>query len=146
MQALQNEGRVHKVLVGGDKTQESLDTKDLLDFLTQPEDNSSRPKACCIFSSKRDKSYKYTCSISRYSAKPSLRVDDINPAKFLVGGVNEGKKQTAEKEYASAKATAERLKEQVDSMQGEIDEKTRLHNEAKARCDAATLLALCTPT
>lgn len=136
MQALRNEGRVHKVLVGGDQTQESLDTKDLIDFLTKPEDGSNRLTACCIFSSKKDKSYKYTCSISRYSGKPSLRVDDVNPAKFLGGGVNEARKQLAEKEYAAAKATAESLKEQVDAMQCELDEKLRLHNEAKARCEA----------
>lgn len=136
MQALRNEGRVDKVLVGGDQTQESLDKKDLIDFLTQPEDGSGRLNACCIFSSKREKSFKYTCSISRYSGKPSLRVDDVNPARFLGGGVNEARKQSAEQEHAAAKATAEGLKEKVDSMQGELDEKLRLHNEAKARGEA----------
>ena len=50
--------------------------------------------------------------------------------------MNEARKQSAEKEHATAKATAESLKEQFDAMQGEIDEKLRLHNEAKARCDA----------
>jgi hypothetical protein len=136
MQALRNEGSVHKVLVGGDKTQESLDHKNLIDFLTQPESGSERLRAFCIFSSKSQKSYKYTCSISRYSAKPSLRVDDVNQAKFLVGGVNEEKKIQAENDLEIASKKSEALKIQLEEIQQDIDEKIRLHNESKARWEA----------
>ena len=136
MQALRNEGAVHKVLVGGDQTQESLDKKNLIELLNTPEDGSGRLRACCIFSSKKDKSFKYTCSISRYSGKPSIRIDDVNQARFLGGGVNELRQQKAEKEFVEAKKSAEEHKNQLDAMQDEIDEKIRLHNEAKARCEA----------
>ena len=50
--------------------------------------------------------------------------------------MNESRKQSAEKEFAAAKITAESLKAQVEAMQGELDEKLLLHNEAKARCEA----------
>jgi hypothetical protein len=136
MQALRNEGSVHKVLVGGDKTQESLDNKNLIDYLTQSENESDRLRAFCIFSSKNQKSYKYTCSISRYSAKPSLRIDDVNPAKFLLSGVNQEKKLQAEKDLEIASEKSESLKIQIEESQREIDEKIRLHNESKARWEA----------
>jgi chromosome segregation ATPase len=136
MQALRNEGSVHKVLVGGDKTQESLDEQNLIDYLTKPENESGRLRGFCIFSSKNQKSYKYTCSISRYSAKPSLRIDDVNQAKFLIGGVNKEKKLQAEQDLESASEKSEILKIQIEELQRDIDEKIRLHNESKARWEA----------
>lgn len=136
MQALRNEASVHKVLVGTDKTQASIDGKGLIDFLTQPEDGSRNLKGCCIFSSKGEKSYKYTCSISRYSGKPSMRVDDISPAHFLGADVNPAKKEKAERDLEQARLSAEESGSQLRALQEEKDEIIRAYNEGKARFDA----------
>jgi len=97
MEALRNTSQVNNVLVGTSKTQESIDRHNLLAFLSQPEDGSSRLKPSCIITSHMNKAYKYTNIISRYSKKASLRVDEINPARMLSPGVPEVHKQAVAK-------------------------------------------------
>jgi len=136
MQALRNEGSVHKVLVGNDKTQESLDKRNLLDHLSKAEDGSSRPKPCCIFSSNGNKSYKYTSTVSRYSNSTSLRVDDVNRARFLEAGIDDSRKRKGETELDQATKNASQLTGQIEDIQKELDNAVMLHQEAKARHDA----------
>jgi chromosome segregation ATPase len=94
IEALKSSAAIHKVLVGNDDTQDSLDDRGLGNILSEPENQGNRIIGYCIFASKRGKSFKYTSQISRYSGKPSLRVDDIRPAKMLTkGGNNDVAKQ-----------------------------------------------------
>lgn len=72
VEALRANASIHKVLVGTDRTQESLDSRGLGDILSESE-NGGRLQSYCIFTSQREQSYKYTSQISRYSGKASLR-------------------------------------------------------------------------
>eukprot|EP00592_Proboscia_alata_P008728 CAMPEP_0194357712 /NCGR_PEP_ID=MMETSP0174-20130528/5153_1 /TAXON_ID=216777 /ORGANISM="Proboscia alata, Strain PI-D3" /LENGTH=1120 /DNA_ID=CAMNT_0039127847 /DNA_START=129 /DNA_END=3491 /DNA_ORIENTATION=+ len=92
LQALINFSNLHSVLVGNEKTQESLDRHGLLDILSEKEDGSGKPQASCIFSMSRGKSYKYTSQVSRFSGKIFLRVDDVLPAKMLAPGIPQQQK------------------------------------------------------
>jgi chromosome segregation ATPase len=98
MQALRTHGAVHRVLVGGEETQISMDTKNLLDYLTEPDSSlgQNRAQGSCTFTSRGDKSFKFTQSISTYSGKPTTRIDDIFPARLLAPGVSERLKKEAE--------------------------------------------------
>ena len=94
IEALKSSSNIHKVLVGNDDTQDSLDDRDLGNILSESENQGNRLLGYCIFASKQGKSFKYTSQISRYSGKPSLRVDDIRPSKILTkGGNNDVAKQ-----------------------------------------------------
>ena len=72
IEALKANASIHKVLVGNDRTQDSLDNRGLGEILSASE-NGGRLQSYCIFASQREKSYKYTSQISRYSGKASLR-------------------------------------------------------------------------
>mmetsp|Transcript_31165 Transcript_31165/g.47542 ORF Transcript_31165/g.47542 Transcript_31165/m.47542 type:complete len:1125 (-) Transcript_31165:528-3902(-) len=136
MQAIRNEASVHRVLVGNDKTQESLDKRNLLDYLSKAEDGSTTPQQCCIFSSHGQKSYKYSSTVSRYSNATSLRVDDINAPRMLGACVDDARKRKAEEEVHKAAEDASQLKSQVEGIQEDLDTAVRLHQEAKARSGA----------
>lgn len=98
VQALRDSAGVDSVLVGNSKTYESLDRENLLDFLAKREDGRPGLQQTCIFASHREKSYKYTSNISRYSGKASIRVDEINPARMLSPGVSPEDKNDLEKQ------------------------------------------------
>jgi hypothetical protein len=135
LQALRSEARVDKVLVGSDRTEESMEKRGLADYLNQAE-NGSALKAFCIFTSKGQRSSKHTCSISRYSQKPSTRTDDVNSAHFLGGGENPARKHKVESELADTQQKIEEFKGQLRGMADEFENAVRLHNEAKARYEA----------
>jgi DNA-binding PadR family transcriptional regulator len=135
LQALRNEAKVDKVLVGGDRTEDSMEKKGLANFLNQPETGGAL-KAFCIFTSKGQQSSKHTCSISRYSKQPSTRTDDINKAYFLGGGENPARKQKVERELTDAQQKIEDFKGRLRGMADEFENAVRLHNEAKARYEA----------
>ena len=90
--ALKLRHAIHQVLVGNDKTQESIDSRNLSDFLSQSESGQGLQKYS-IFTSQGDRSFQYTSTISNYSRKSVLRVDDVRPAKWLSPGVSEEAKQ-----------------------------------------------------
>ena len=73
VEALKANASIHKVLVGTDRTQDSLDSRGLGEILSETENGSGKLQSYCIFTSQREKSYKYTSQISRYSGKASLR-------------------------------------------------------------------------
>lgn len=89
--ALRSRHAVHDVLIGDDSTQESMDKRNLGQILS--EDGGGRLQAYCIFTSQGEKSFQYLASISKYSKKSNLRVDDVRPAKWLAPGVSETQKQ-----------------------------------------------------
>ena len=123
MQALRNSAKVDKVLIGGETTQESLDNRGLLDYLSQPENRSQKLMSACIFSSQRDRSFKYTSQVSRYSGKPSVRVDEITPARILAAGVNPAAKLRVEKDL-----------EELAHQQGEIKNRYLAAEQEVAQC------------
>ena len=57
-EALRESSMVHRVLVGGIKTQSSIDTKKLLDYLSQQERGRSGLKGSCIIAMKGNESHK----------------------------------------------------------------------------------------
>jgi hypothetical protein len=144
MEALKTWAQVQDVLVGNEVTQRSIDREKLLDFLTEPDPSlgQTRPLNACIFASEHNKSYKYTASISRYSQKAIIRVDEINPARWLAPGVNPTEKATAEEEHSSAAKTIDRFRRLVQECEAklskeqvEVDAVMTRFNEAKLRKD-----------
>ena len=73
VQVLKTNSAIHKVLVGSDRTQDSLDGRDLGRILSESEHHHGKLQSYCIFASKDGDSFKYTSQVSRYSGKPSLR-------------------------------------------------------------------------
>ena len=64
---------IHKVLVGDDQTQDSLDQRGLGEILSESEKQGNKLQSYCIFASRKGQSFKYTSQISKYSKKASLR-------------------------------------------------------------------------
>jgi chromosome segregation ATPase len=73
VEALKSNAAINKVLVGDDRTQDSLDNRGLGQILSESENGGNTLQSYCIFASRREQSFKYTSQISRYSGKPSLR-------------------------------------------------------------------------
>jgi chromosome segregation ATPase len=98
MQALRTHASVHRVLVGGEETQLSMDTKNLLEYLAEPDSSlgQNQAQSSVTFTSRGEKSFKFTQTISKYSKKATTRIDDIFPAKLLAPGVSERAKKEAE--------------------------------------------------
>jgi hypothetical protein len=119
MQALRNAARVQSVLVGGTKTQASIDNKGLLDFLSQPETEGQGLRGYCIFSNKGDKSFRYTGTVSRYSKKVAMSQDELRPPRLLTPGVNPEHKK--------------RLEAEIDKVNEDLLETERSHHELRAR-------------
>jgi len=84
LQALRNQANVNSVLVGDQRTYASLD-QGLTKILETRENGDSRGglMSFCIFSCSREKSFKYTSVISRYSGHSSIRIDEIRDATIL---------------------------------------------------------------
>mmetsp|Transcript_41702 Transcript_41702/g.120457 ORF Transcript_41702/g.120457 Transcript_41702/m.120457 type:complete len:1122 (+) Transcript_41702:155-3520(+) len=107
VEALKKQGQIQKVLIGGEKTQDSIDNRGLLDFLAQPEGGKTDLQSSCIFSCKGERAVKYTSVISKYSKKASTRIDSVRPAKWLAPGVSEEEKERVKKEYDEISARRE---------------------------------------
>jgi len=73
VQALKSTSAIDKVLVGNDKTQDSIDKKGLGEILSQKENGDNNLQSYCIFTSKGGQSFKYTSQISKYSKKATVR-------------------------------------------------------------------------
>ena len=114
LQALKSNARVQDVLVGTQKTQDSLDNENLLDYLIQPEGSNNQLQSCCIFACQNDRSYKYQSNISKYSGKPSTKVDDVRPAMWLAPGAGDEAKQKAQEQF-------ERLDSEFNSIVAELE-------------------------
>ena len=126
LEALKRSAQIEKVLIGTDKTQDSLDTKGLLDFLAQAEDGSTKLQSSCIFSSQGDKSFKYLSKISKYSLKPSVQIDTIRPARFLAPGVSEEHKR-------KVAAELEKLEIRLDEIRPAFEHAKQVEHEANVR-------------
>ena len=133
LQALRQAAKVDKVLVGTEKTQDSLDSKKLLDFLGKPEDGSTRLKGCCIFTAQGDKSFKYTSSISRHSGQPAVRIDEITGARMLAAGVNPVQKDKVQNELQGIEQEIDGFTREIQEVEVGSADIQRQCQEAKAR-------------
>lgn len=133
LQALRQSAQVDKVLVGTEKTQDSLDHKKLLDFLGKPEDGSNNLKGCCIFTAQKDKSFKYTSSISRHSGKPAVRIDEITGARMLAVGINPAQKEKVQNEVREMEQEIDVISQKIQETEVESTDSQRKCQEAKAR-------------
>jgi len=139
LQALLTSSSLHVVLVGNEKTHESLDSRGLLDYLTQREDDSSSKMSACIFSRNGNKAYKYTSIVSRYSGKSSIMVDEISSARILASGTNpevmerleidiqskNKKLENMEPEKRALKEAADKINTEGQGVHGRIDDLRR---------------------
>ena len=126
MEALLNRHNVDKVLVGGDAVQNSLERKDLIEFLSTRENGDRRPgkQASCFFYTHRGSSYKYTNQPSRYTGLIGTSQDDISKAKMLKPGSDPAvKEQLAETVRRAGEIVAE-LRPEVEAAQTRIKEMT----------------------
>lgn len=122
LEALKNAAQIHKVLIGSEKTQDSLDNKGLLDFLSQPEGGKTTLNSSCIFSSKNGRGSKYQTVISKYDGKASTRIDNARPAKWLAPGVSEQEKEKYQAELSQIRGRHDELKPAVDEARAKLAE------------------------
>jgi hypothetical protein len=143
-QALRTHAAVHRVLVGGEETQKSMDNKGLLEYLSEPDRslNQDKPQSSVTFTSQGNKSFKYTQTISKYSKKASGRVDDVFPARLLAPGVSERAKKEAEDnlrgvhdEVAALRPSLQAAEKRKDEMEAEAQSVTQKLQAAKATKD-----------
>lgn len=132
MEALKSVASIEKVLVGGDRTQESMDNKNLAGFLSQPESEGGRLRGYCIFTSQKGQSFKYTSQISHYSNKPSLRVDDIKPAEWLTRGSTDNRKAEYQQKLEEKKRERDELLPALEKAQQEVEEVRVATQQAQA--------------
>lgn len=142
MAALRSSAQIEKVLIGGDKTQHSLDNKGLLEFLAQPEggggNHHDKLQSSCIFSSQgADKHFKYTSIISKYSGKASHRIDNVRPAKWLAPGVSEDTKQRTKAELDEVVQRHESLQPAIQKAEQELAETQEKAQAARAKVTEA---------
>jgi structural maintenance of chromosomes protein 5 len=133
LQALRQSAQVHQVLVGTEKTQESIDHSELLAFLANPEDGSNNLRGSCIFAAQGEKSFKYTSSISRHSKKSGLRADEISGARMLAAGVNPAQKEKVQGEIQDIEQQFDELARKIQEVEAGSAESQRQCQEAKAR-------------
>jgi chromosome segregation ATPase len=131
LEALKAHG-VERVLMGTDQTQQSLDNRNLLDFLSQPENGGSL-QSCAIYSSAQEKSFKYTSNISKYSGKPSVRVDDVRPARWLAPGVSDDAKARVQSELQELDRQVEEFGPARNEAEKQLSEFQDKAQRAKAR-------------
>ena len=67
MQALKNKHNVDRVLMGGDAVNNSLERKDLLEYLSAKEGSPNQKQASCFFYTYKGSTYKYTSHVSRHN-------------------------------------------------------------------------------
>jgi hypothetical protein len=138
VEALKKSANIEKVLIGTDKTQESIDHKHLYDFLGQPEDNSGRLQSCCIFSSQKDRSFRSTSTISRFGDhNATLKIDDVRPAKWLAPGVSEEVKQKFSDDLQMWKDKEQEVLPAVQELEAKVAEAQKQAQDATARLGVA---------
>jgi structural maintenance of chromosomes protein 5 len=133
IEALKSTAAVQKVLIGNEVTQESMDSRGLSDLLSQPKERGGTMRGYCIFTRSGDKSFKYTSSISKYSKKEFIRVDDIKSAKMLSRGAGDDKKKMIQEKIDQEKAEEQKIDEALRDMEEEASDLTARSQETQAR-------------
>ncbi|KAL7538150.1 hypothetical protein ACHAXR_008319 [Thalassiosira sp. AJA248-18] len=123
-QALINRHNVDKVLVGGEAVQNSLERKDLIEYLStrEPHDRRSGKQSSCFIYTCRDVSFKYSSSVSRYSGLIGTTVDNLTAAKLLRPGTDPRVKEELANTITNADELLAELQPDVDATQARIME------------------------
>ena len=82
-QLLVNKHNVDKVLVGGEAVHNSLERKDLLEYLSI---HRSGKQGSCFFYNYKGTTFKWTSQVSRYTGLIGTTTDEITQAKVLKPG------------------------------------------------------------
>lgn len=126
MVALQKFAQVHKVLIGGDKSQDSIDNQGLRDLISKRANGQAF--SSCIFTTKGDRTYRYTQTISSYSGKLSSREDQCGAPRMLAPGVDPKKKEAVQDELNKAHAILDERRPKVAEIRKRL---TDLESAAK---------------
>lgn len=123
MMALINRHNVDKVLVGGEAVHNSLERKDLIEYLSTRESSDRRPgkQASCFFYTYKNSSFKYTNTVSRYSGEIGTNTDDIGDARLLRPGSDPGVKDQLAETIQKAEDLIAKLKPEVDATKEKLD-------------------------
>eukprot|EP00551_Chaetoceros_affinis_P006129 CAMPEP_0203670242 /NCGR_PEP_ID=MMETSP0090-20130426/6384_1 /ASSEMBLY_ACC=CAM_ASM_001088 /TAXON_ID=426623 /ORGANISM="Chaetoceros affinis, Strain CCMP159" /LENGTH=1165 /DNA_ID=CAMNT_0050535065 /DNA_START=104 /DNA_END=3601 /DNA_ORIENTATION=+ len=132
LQALINTSNIQSVLIGNDKTTDSLNRKKLMDYLNQKE-NGQGLQASCIFAQDGHQTFKYTSIISRYSGKASLNMDEISPARMLRPGVSPEQKAQVEQHLNAVREQIEELQPKMDQVQEKFESLQRDGQEVQLK-------------
>jgi chromosome segregation ATPase len=132
-QVLCNMSGIDKLLVGSAKTQESIDKRNLLAFLSEPEVAGQPLRSFAIAT----ESQKYNCIISRYSKMPNIRQDTIRPARLLASGTDPAEQQHAEEQLRVAHEALQSLRPDFQTANDEHQRVEAAAQEAKASFDTA---------
>lgn len=124
VQALISRHNVDKVLVGGDAVHNSLERKDLIEFLSSRESNDSRKQSSCFFYTYKNASFKYTSQVSRYSGEIGTVTDEISPAKILKPGSDPRVKDQLTETIEKADSSIAKLVPEVDAIKAVLAEMT----------------------
>jgi hypothetical protein len=144
MVALQSNANVHKVLFGNEKTQVSLNQKNLRGFLSEPDSalNQNGLQGSCVFACEGPKSYRYVQSISRYSKKMNSSEDEVGPARMLAPGVSEEQIQQVTNELEEVHSKLNEIRpalvqsnDNVKTMEKEAQEAHLRVEDARKRVD-----------
>jgi structural maintenance of chromosomes protein 5 len=122
MIALQKFARVHKVIVGGAKSQDSIDNHGLRDLISKK--STGELQGSCIFTTKGDHTFRYTQKVSEYSKKLSSKEDQCSQPRLLAPGVDPKQKEAVENELNQAHAVLNELRPKVTECKkraGDLD-------------------------
>ena len=133
-EALRSTALTHKVLVGNEQTQKSMDDRNLKEFLMQPKERGGQKRGYSIFTRSNHESFKFTAVISKYGAKgAAIRMDTIKPAKLLSRGDSDDRKEKLQKQLAEANTNEQSIEQNINEMEAEAKELTLKNQEANAR-------------
>jgi hypothetical protein len=119
MQAMISKHNIDKVLIGGEAVQQSLDRKDLENYISSKEDGSGKMSAC-YFLIKDRTSYKQTLQVNRIG-DINVAEDEIGPAKTLQSGMDPREKEQLTQTINDAQETIERLTPDIEKHKAEHD-------------------------
>jgi len=120
-EALRHNASVHRVLVGTDKTQESIDRHDLINYLTQKEQGNGR-EACVIFTSHMQQSFRYHVSISRFSGEANENVLEVSQARMLAPGVTDEQKAQMQGRVTQLEEDMEKHRPAIEELEKSLSE------------------------
>jgi hypothetical protein len=133
LQALRSSAQVHKVLVGGSKTQASIDDHGFLNVLSQPEAGQQGLRGYSIFANRGEQSFQYKANVSRYSRKLAISADDVRAPRLLKPGVNPALKAKLEEEIETMNTDLHTCEKRQQDLLSRRDELERHAQQAQAR-------------
>jgi len=116
LQALKAQAKVHQVLVGNRRTQDSLD-QGLLQPLLERDPIKNKLRSFAVFSATDSQQLKTTSTVSRYSQTSSLRMDEVGPAKMLAPAVPQQRKDRIRHELEELESQLHDLNPQIEDLQ-----------------------------